>query len=141
MMKRMLMVLVGLALIPLWGCDLSTTPTTTGTTTTNTYDYSDFGQDHILDSDTQLLMPEVTYYVYYYGINCTHCREIKSRVLGIAAALTQDTLYFVTVASTADIGPGAGVTKTPTLLKIVNGAVVGHYEGESEIMPILEGLH
>jgi hypothetical protein len=140
-MKKILMVLTVLCGILLWGCDSSTTATTTQATTTNTYDYSDFGTDHILDPSLQLLMPEVTYYIYYYGINCTHCREIKSRVLGIAAGLQEDTLYFVSVSSTADIGPGAGVTRTPTLLKIVNGAVSGHYEGESEIMPILESLH
>lgn len=138
-MKRLLLVLAVLAMVPLIGCD-TTDGTTTMTAPLNTYEYSDFAEDHITVRDQQLMMPEITYYVYYYGYSCTHCQEIKSQVLGIAAELENDTLYFVTVSSTADIGEGAGVARTPTLLKIVNGAVAGHYEGESQIMPVLEGL-
>lgn len=86
------------------------------------------------------MMPERTYYVYYYGVECSHCIEIKQTVLQTVQGLQNDKFYFVSVTSISDVVDGAGVTKTPTVIKVVNGVVTRLYVGKTEILPFLSTL-
>jgi len=143
-MKRLflLFLLFGMV-IPLTGCVTTTTTTTTsasGSTTTEELEYSDFASLHITEVADQLMMPERTYYVYYYGVECTHCIEIKQTVLHTVQGLQNDKFYFVSVTSITDVVDGAGVTKTPTVIKVVNGVVTRLYVGKTEILPFLSTL-
>lgn len=143
-MKRLflLFLLFGTVFL-LAGCVTSTTTTATtysGSSTTEELDYSDFASLHITNVGDQLMMPERTYYVYYYGVECSHCIEIKQTVLHTVQGLQNDKFYFVSVSSISDVVDGAGVTKTPTVIKVVNGAVSHLYVGKSEILPLLSSL-
>lgn len=143
-MKRLflLFLLFGTVFL-LAGCVTSTTTTATtysGSSTTEELDYSDFSSLHITNVGDQLMMPERTYYVYYYGVECSHCIEIKQTVLHTVQGLQNDKFYFVSVSSISDVVDGAGVTKTPTVIKVVNGAVSHLYVGKSEILPLLSSL-
>lgn len=154
-MKRILLAFTLAGVFFLNGCALfSTTSVTTATTasvstlstsstsTTSSHelDYSDFASLHITNVGDQLMMPEVTYYVYYYGVSCAHCIEIKETVLETVQGLQDDKFYFVSVSSINDVVDGAGVTSTPTVIKVVNGAVAARYVGKSQILPLLSTL-
>jgi len=148
-MKRLfLLFLLFGTVILLSGCVTTTTTTTTSatgstTTTTEELEYADFASLHITEVGDQLMMPERTYYVYYYGVECTHCIEIKQTVLHTVQGLRQDKFYFVVCSSRFDVVDSIypqWVEFTPTVIKVVNGAVTAHYVGKSEILPLLSTL-
>jgi thiol-disulfide isomerase/thioredoxin len=124
------------------GCTTSTTTTSLVSTTTPTFGegYIDFSDLHITVVSDQLSMPEVDYYVYYYGDSCSHCLDLKPTLLPIVESLTEDTFYFVRVFTIHDVAAGAGVTKTPTLIHVVDGVVVDIYEGNTAIISVLNTL-
>jgi len=119
------------------GCATTTTTTTIKTLGSG---YIDFADQHIWVVSDQLEMPETEYYVYYYGDACSHCIDLKPTLLVIVAGLTEDTFYFVNVSTIHDVAEGTGVQRTPTLIRVVNGAVTEFYEGPSTITPILDTL-
>lgn len=126
--------------ILLTGCTTSATTTVTTTTPTLGEGYIDYSDQHITVVSDQLTMPENDYYVYYYGDNCSHCQELKPTLLPIVAGLAEDTFYFVRVFTIHDVAEGAGVTKTPTLIHVVDGIVADIYEGNTAIIPVLSTL-
>ena len=146
-MKKIIALLFVVLLV---GCDLTTSsdPTTeltqtSNTTTVTTYperEYSEFDDLKITDKDSQLSQIEETYYVYYYGVNCLTCINIKNEVLSKIELLQNDKVYLVQVSSSQDIHDDIAVQYTPTLVEITNGAVVEMYVGAQRILEVLDQL-
>jgi hypothetical protein len=99
--------------------------------------YSDFSDQHILEVEDQLQMPEDDYYVYYYSTNCGHCSDIKEEVLETFYNVEETVIYFV---EGYDFHPDSGVQGTPTLIRVENNQKTELYEGPSGILPMLDTL-
>jgi hypothetical protein len=136
MSKRLLTILMVLmAGLLFLSCEQTTT-----TTSFAGYNYSDFPELLISDPYTQLNVLDQDYYVYYYGLTCAHCIAIKQEVLTKIALLTQDHVFLVQVSSLSDIMPGIGVTKTPTIIKVVNHQLVSLDVGDTDVLAVFDSL-
>jgi hypothetical protein len=112
----------------------------TTTYATSIYDYSNFSARFIVDPTLQLAMPEADYYVYFYGATCSHCLAIKAEVLTTIAALQTDVVYFVEANSLENVNSATGITVTPALLFVHNGAVSALYDLPQEVLDALHTL-
>jgi thioredoxin-related protein len=103
-------------------------------------EYSEFSDRHISETENQLSMPETEYYIYFYGTNCKYCAKIKQEALSLIAALQNDVVYFVVADALSDVQEGVGITKTPSLVKIVSGTVRERYETSADVLTALQSL-
>ncbi len=136
------------------GCDLTTSSETTQQTTTVTsvddsdsseityperY-YSEFEKLHIEDAKQQLSQNHESYYIYYYGLFCGACTNIKNEVLSKIELLENDVIYLVEVGNSSDIQEDIAVEYTPSLVQISNGAVEEIYVGGTSILNVINSL-
>jgi hypothetical protein len=134
--KKILAILIILVIGFLFGsCDQITT-----TTSFEGYDYSDFSVLLISDPYTQLNVIDEDYYVYYYGLSCSHCNAIKQEVLTKIATLNQDHVFLVQVSSLSDIMSETGVTSTPAIIKVVNHQLESKDVGETDVLAVIDAL-
>lgn len=133
-MKKYIALFLVFILTPvLFACDQTTT-TTTG------LDYSMFVSLWVTDPSQQLNVSDDPYYIYYYGLTCSHCNAIKQEVLTKIASLNEDHVYLVSVTSTSSVGSGIGVTSTPAIVYVVDHQVSGIHVGETSVLEIIQGL-
>jgi hypothetical protein len=86
----------------------------------------------------QLNQSEEEYYIYFYGVICTGCINIKNEVLSKIELLESTTIYLVEVHGVEDISNSIDITYTPAIVKIVNGEVIAVYE---KVTPVLNALN
>lgn len=103
--------------------------------------YSDFSDRHITETENQLSMPETEYYIYFYGTTCEHCAAIKEEALSLITTFQNDVVYFVIADKLSDVQDGVGVTKTPSLVKVVSGTVTERYETSADVLAALRTLN
>jgi len=108
---------------------------------TTAYQYSDFSNRHITETETQLSQPETEYYIYFYGSTCEHCAAIKQEALSMISAMQNDVVYFVVADSLSDVQDGVGVTATPSLVKVVSGTVIERYVTSDDVLIALRTLN
>lgn len=141
MKKRIkLLLLLSFGIFFLVGCSLTTTTSTTTISSETGLDYDDFSSLMISNPDDQLSMPEETYYLYYYGVTCGHCMEIKQEVLEIISNLTFSKVYLVESNSVSDIHPSIQVTKTPSLVRVTLGSVDEIFLGSDLVLAELHNI-
>jgi len=139
-LKRRLLLSLFFILIPflLLGCDQSSSTTTSQSTG---YDYSDFTNLLVSDKDFQLIMSDTPYYLYFYGATCTHCMAIKQEVLTKIASLKSDVIFLARVNSLRDVSPDIDVTATPALVYVVDHKPVAYYDGQSTVLEQINQLN
>jgi len=134
-LKKYVALLMLFFLIPVvYACDK------TSTTTSFEYDYSMFVSLWVTDPSQQLNVSDEPYYLYFYGVTCTHCNAIKQEVLSTIATLSEDRVYLVSVTSILDIHSEISVTSTPAIVYVVNHQVSGISVGETQVLEIFNGL-
>lgn len=92
--------------------------------------------------------PESKYLVYFYGINCSHCQDIKEQVLEFAyeneAGLK---VYLMESGSTTGVNniidpiSGADMTGTPSMITVINGRIVEVTIGADDIPLLLQEIN
>jgi thiol-disulfide isomerase/thioredoxin len=132
-----------------------------------TLGYNDFNNVHLQNFADVTTQEEDTYFVYFYGINCGYCSDIKEEVLGFADnneagikvyliessdptdyvdrvnPLTQEVIVNPNTGEPYQAAPitdpitGAQVTGTPTMITIVNGNVVDVNVGPNTITDLV----
>ena len=110
--------------------------------TTNTYpemDYNSFIKDFITTPEEQLTQEESVYYIYFYGVTCGACQNIKNEALYTIEFLEVDKVYFVD-AFTVGVNTDIPITGTPSIVKVVNGEVVDYTKEVSDVLKVLHGL-
>jgi hypothetical protein len=119
------------------GCDEETT------TTEFLYpemSYLSFSAYMITNPVLQLSQAENTYYIYYYGSECSACYNIKNEALYTIEFLDQDVVYFVEIETSADINENISLEGTPSLVRVVNGEVDEVYTGGTNVLQALHAL-
>lgn len=131
-MKRVLLFLV--LTLTLFGCELNTDATTAEK------DYSDFPNLIIDDPEDQLSQNYDVYYLYFYGPYCPACNNIKEEVLSKIELLDNDMIFLVQAMQLSDVNEHINVTKTPSLVRIINNQVDEIYESGETILTVLDTL-
>lgn len=119
----------------------------TNTTTTGAlinHDYREINHLRIFWSQI-FLVEEDNYYVYLFSPTCSHCNQIKNRMIEYALNPTIP-LYFVQESTSVEINDSKandlnvdnlddlGIRGYPTLLNLVNHAVIKHLSGVTQIL-------
>ncbi len=115
-------------------------------------DYSDFSDDHLNTWQNILDKDEDQYLIYYYGVNCSHCKTIKQDVLQFAQHNDADLkVYFIESGEVPredyDMYPlldpqsGEEVPGTPTMFVVVDGNAKAMNVGPTIIRSLLEQIN
>lgn len=110
-------------------------------------DYSDFSSDHLQSWEDVLTQEEDQYLLYYYGVNCSHCKTIKQDVLKFADYNQAELkVYFIDSAAVSyenyetypinDPLTDLPVQGTPTII-VVNGGKAKAFAVGAVIIPDL----
>ena len=146
MKKLFLPLLFSLAL---FGC-ASADKESTGQEELNGLGYADF-EDLKMEWKNLFSPAKSQYFIYIYGLNCQHCKNIKSEVLNVID-LKRDAFYLIEFNEEIPLGSNAAKTigkekvedvfilGTPTLIEISNHMVAMNIAGEKEITSYLEFL-
>ena len=126
--------------------------TLSGCNGTKELDYNDFSEDHLLTWQQVLEKDEDQYLLYYYGVNCSHCKTIKADILEFASSNQAGLkVYFIDSGEvptenlnmypvydpiTSETVPG-----TPTMLVIVDGKLKAMEVGPTIIKDLLTKIN
>jgi thioredoxin-related protein len=121
----------------------SLTACTEEETPDQTIDYNDF--EEVGSFETALSKEEESYLLYFYSETCSICVNVKSDVLSFFDT-NQELMkvYMMDVYNTEgnyrsiDLGEGAELVGTPTLILVENGAVRSFFQGSVEIEQYME---
>lgn len=141
LIKSIVLVLALILTLTLAGCD-----NTTG------LDYSDFSKDHLLSWQDVLEQDEDQYLVYYYGVNCSHCKTVKEDVLTFADSNQADLkVYFIDSGVVSyenylmypikDPISGLDIQGTPTMMVMKDGKIKAMAVGPSIIADLLDQIN
>ena len=111
------------------------------------YDYNDFENCKIF-WNSLFFVAKTQYFVYIYGKNCLHCKNIKNDVLSF---IDEDIFPTYLLECTDKIPSGLEIEKTigatsiedvfilgvPTLLEIDDGVLTSNVAGTSSVMALL----
>jgi len=111
------------------------------------YTYDDF--EKITSFYTITTQDEDEYLVYYYGENCSHCIDIKERVLNFAHDNDAGIKVYLLDAATAtgttlviqDPTTGATMDGTPSLISVKNGVIVQMSPGDVNVLNTMEEIN
>lgn len=114
-------------------------------------DYDDFKGNHLPSWQYVLDREEDQYLVYYYGVNCSHCKTIKSEILAFASENDAGLkVYFIDSADVSiedyaqypivDPMTGEEVPGTPTIMVIKDGKVEAMEVGPTIIKDLLKQI-
>lgn len=120
----------------------------------NFKNYNDY-TEYTLKYESSILKKSGTYYVYFYGENCSHCNSIKKTVFTYMEDNNEDgklpTLYLYKVTGKENFVSSDGtnlvgvskyedlkLTGTPTLILVTDGVVQSAYQSASEIENLLK---
>lgn len=136
LLKFIIFLLVGVIGFTLTGCE------------GDDLDYSDFADDHLNSWAKALTQEEDQYLLYYYGVNCSHCKTIKQEILNFAnendASLK---VYFIESGEVSyenyemypvnDPLTGEPIPGTPTVIVVTDGRARAMLVGPSPIKDLL----
>lgn len=137
--KTMILSLMLILALTLSGCDNS-----------GNLDYNDFEDDHLNSWEFATTQEEDQYIVYYYGIRCSYCTDIKNDVLTFANENEADVkVYFIESTATINyaaypvVDPitGEDIPGTPTMIVINNGIVMDVNVGPAIIKSLIEKIN
>ena len=124
--------------------------------------YSNFNDEHLQNFSEVVLQEEEEYFVYFYGVNCGYCTDIKEEVLTFAQEnSTGIKVYFIessdpddyiqitnpttgqpqNVAPITDPITGRNMSGTPTFVTVVDGRVVDLTVGPNAITDLLDQVN
>jgi thiol-disulfide isomerase/thioredoxin len=112
-----------------------------------TIDYDSF--THIQSYNDLPDQSEDSYLVYYYGENCTHCRDIKTQFLDFAYNNSQGIKVYLMDSSRSTDWPVQWsaqyedyipVYGTPTVFTVVDGTIVDISRGSIEVMDTVDDI-
>ena len=94
-------------------------------------------------------MPEDQYIVYYYGVECGHCIEIKQDVLNFANQNEANIKVYLLESSSDDFAnnnithpvTGRQMSGTPSMVTVVNGVVVDLNVGRDVVVDLIDKIN
>ncbi len=94
-------------------------------------------------------MPEDQYIVYWYGLNCSHCNDIKQEVLEFADNNKAGIKVYLMDSSNATTGTndivdpdtGVAMTGTPSMIVVVDGVVVDVFVGSGDVPNLIDDIN
>ena len=112
-----------------------------------TYEYDSF--DYVTSYGDVTNMPEDQYIVYWYGLNCSHCNDIKQEVLEFADNNKAGIKVYLMDSSNATTGTndivdpdtGVAMTGTPSMIVVVDGVVVDVFVGSGDVPNLIDDIN
>ncbi|AIO18354.1 Thioredoxin [Candidatus Izimaplasma bacterium HR1] len=125
--------------------------TLSGCVNSDDLDYDDFNVYHLSSWEHALDRDEEQYLLYYYGVNCSHCTDLKPDILGFADSNNAElVVYFIESGNVSldnynafpvyDPITGLAIPGTPTIMVIKNGKVVAMEVGPTIIKDLLKQI-
>lgn len=103
-------------------------------------DYTDFAE-HLPESYVEAETKENKRYIlYYFGQNCSHCKDVKQEMLSFFSTYEMTEFYILDVSadSVRDVSRYDEFHGTPSLFFIADGEVLESYVGSGEIREFLK---
>lgn len=140
LLKTMVLAVLALFTFSLSACD------------SDDLDYSDFAEDHLDTWKDVTDKEEDQYLIYYYGVNCSHCKTIKQDILGFANYNEAELqVYFIESSDVSyenyemypvlDPQTGEKIPGTPTIVVITDGEVKAMAVGPTIIRDLLSQIN
>ncbi len=108
--------------------------------------YDDY--NHLTNYNQITTMPEEEYIVYYYGINCSHCKTIKEDVLRFANSNDAGVKVYLMESSEASgynniVHPttGSPMNGTPAMVVVIDGVVADLVSGSISIPELMDSIN